>query len=386
MNNIEILIGLILLFMAVPDLCQRLKRPALVYPVFVLVGFVLGPLANEGVKTMLREAGAVGFLLLLFHVGLEIDLPRPRELVPPLRFAVTWALPQYLLVLVVGTAMGLRFADALVAAAALSGVSVGMAHPAWKHYPGLAEPQRSSLLHILITLEMLAIVALSVLAPTLATGLSWAIPLHLAGIALVVFLVARFAPALTRLFQVVLDKATRWRTHLLVLLVLAVCALGERLGLAAAKTAFFLGLFMSETAHDGKGLETSISPISRQFLIPIFFVSLGLQVEWGFAASLTGLTAFGAAGLLLGTREVVHRRWRNAGGDARAFQLLCPNLTVAALGAAMVLKHGGSPAAANWLLLTGLYLTVAAVILLPPGAPSSKQGATPPAGVLAEPT
>ncbi|HEY5042024.1 MAG TPA: cation:proton antiporter [Verrucomicrobiae bacterium] len=82
MSTIEIVICLIFLFMAVPDLCNRLGRPALAYSVFILFGFVAGPLIHGDVATMLKEAGYVGFLLLLFEVGLEIDLPRFRELNP----------------------------------------------------------------------------------------------------------------------------------------------------------------------------------------------------------------------------------------------------------------------------------------------------------------
>jgi Kef-type K+ transport system membrane component KefB len=76
MNPIEILILLILLFIGVPDLCRWLRRPALVYPVFVLFGLAITPVVDGQVREMLVQAGQVGFLLLLFEVGLEIDLPR----------------------------------------------------------------------------------------------------------------------------------------------------------------------------------------------------------------------------------------------------------------------------------------------------------------------
>ncbi len=365
MNNIEILIVLLLLFMAVPDLCQKLARPALVFPVFVLIGLTLGPVTNAGVKTMLHEAGVVGFLLLLFQVGLEIDLPRPRELLPALRFALPWALVQYPVVLLLASLIGLGWAESLLAAAALTGVSVGMAYPAWKSYPGLDETQRRALLRILIVLEAMTIVLLAVEAPALKAGLSWFVLLRLGGILLAVLLVARFATHVTRLFQAILQSTTHWRTHLLVLLVLAVCALGERLGLSAAKTAFFLGLFMSRAEHDGKGLEEFIAPISERFLIPIFFVSLGLRVDWTVVLSRAGLMAFGAAGLLLGVREVLHRRWLSVGSDRRVYLLLCPNLTVVALGASVLLEGREAGTAAGWLLLTGLLLTMFAIISLP---------------------
>jgi Kef-type K+ transport system membrane component KefB len=365
MNNIEVIIGLLLVFMAVPDACRRLGRPALAFPAFVVFGLVLGPAADPGVKVMLHEAGAVGFVLLLFHVGLEIDLPRLGSLGRALRFALPWTLIQYPVVFLFAHQMGFDWADSLLVAAALTGVSVGMAYPAWQDYPGLEEPQRQAMLRILIVLEALTVVLLAVTAPALKRGLSWTLLPRLAGMFLVVLLVARFARHLTRLFQIVLERTTHWRTHLLVLLVLALCALGDRLGLAAAKTAFFLGLFMSRAEHEGKGLEDFIAPISQRFLVPILFVSLGLRVEWALVVSWTGLMALGAAGLLLGLREVLHRRWLSAGGDRHAYLLVCPNLTIVALGASTLLESQRSPTAAGWLLLTGFLMTVFAIVLLP---------------------
>ncbi len=61
MNDIEAIICLILLFMAVPDLCRKLGRPALVYPVFVLFGLVLGPVVNaetEGQRAAILNSPA----------------------------------------------------------------------------------------------------------------------------------------------------------------------------------------------------------------------------------------------------------------------------------------------------------------------------------------
>ena len=368
MNNIETIIGLLLLFMAVPDVCRRLGRPALAFPMFVVFGWALGPLTNPGVKTMLQEAGAVGFLLLLFQVGLEIELPRPRELWTALRFVLPWALAQYPLVLLLGRVMGMGWAESLFAAASLTGVSVGMAYPAWKSYPGLEGRQREVTLHVLIALEAMTIVLLAVEAPALHGGLSWSLLAHLAGIALVVLLVARFATHVTRLCQQILERATQWRTHLLVLLVLAVCALGERLGLSAPKTAFFLGLSIKHAEHEGKGLEEFMAPVSQRFLIPIFFVSLGLRVDWAVLFSWVGLMAFGAAGLLLGVRGVLQQRWLPFGTGRSAYLLLCPNLTVVALGASTLLEVKAPPVVASWLLLTGLLMTVFAIVLLPVAA------------------
>jgi len=83
MSDIEVFICLILLLMAVPDVCRKLNRPALAYSFFVLFGLLLNPVATDNVAQMLITAGKVGFLLLLFEVGLEIELPSFKEFLRP---------------------------------------------------------------------------------------------------------------------------------------------------------------------------------------------------------------------------------------------------------------------------------------------------------------
>jgi len=367
MSNIEIIICLVLLFMAVPDLCRKIGRPALVFSAFVVFGFLLGPLANLQVRTMLEQAGQVGFLLLLFEVGLEIELPPFREFARPLRHAIIWALLQYPLAFGLAMVVGLDWLSAFVAAAALTACSVGMAHPAWKNYPGLGPGPKQFLLHLMVALEVMAIIVLAIETTVLKNGLGWIILLKLAGIVATIYLIARFAARLTSLFQTILERTTHWRVHWLVLLVLAVCAIGERLGLDATKTAFFLGLAMSRAKHDGLPLEEYIAPISHRFLIPIFFVALGLQIDWRLLLDWTALLAVGSAGLLIGVREILHRRWLKTGGDQRAFLLLCPNLTIVALAAKAMIDHGTDAKLTAWLVLTGLFMTIPSLMLLPSG-------------------
>jgi len=364
MNSIETIICLILLLMAVPDLCGKLGRPALANVGFVVFGLALGPLVEKDVATMITQAGEVGFLLVLFEVGLEIDLPPLRELLPSLRFAVLWSLVQSPIVLALACVSGLSLPESLLAASALTSCSMSMAYFGWKHYPGLPGTSRAFVLQIMIALEVLAIVVLSVGGVAAKHGLSWFILLKLAGIAVTVFLISRFATHLVKLFQWVIQKTTHWRVHFLVLLVLIICAIGERLGLSAAKTAFFLGLFMSRAQFEGVGVEEYIAPISRRFLIPIFFMSLGLLIDGRMLFSYTALLALCGAFLLIGVREVLHRRWLKTGGDGQTYLLLTPNLTMAAL-AATALLAAGSRNAATWVVLSGLFLSVISLLLLP---------------------
>ncbi len=376
MNSIEIVVVLLLLFMAVPDACRWLQRPALVYPAFVVFGLLLGPLLEPEVATMIIQAGEIGFLLLLFEVGLEIDLPRPAKLVRPAVYMARWVLVQYPVVLALARFAGLGWLESFVAAAAITGCSVGMAHAAWKHYPDLSENTRAFVLRVMVLLEVLTIVLLSVETAVLGHGISWLFAFKIIGITLAVFLCSRVAEPMAQVLQKVLAKTTHWRLHFVALLVLAVCAVGERLGLAGPKTAFFLGLFMSRVEHNGKHLEEYLAPISQRFLIPIFFVALGTQIPLRLVFSTAGLLAAAAAALLIAMREVLHRRWLPSGGDARAYLLFCPSLTMVALAASSMLHAGVAAEQAAWVVLTGLFITITAVFALPPSAGSATEPAS----------
>lgn len=365
MTGIELLVVLLLLVMAVPDACAWLGRPALAYPAFVVFGLLIGPLLRPEVLNMVQEAGQVGFVLLLFEVGLEIDLPDWRALRRPGAFLLRWILPQYPVLLGLARLAGLPWLESFVAAAALSACSVGLAHAAWKRYPGLPEPARSFVLQVMVLLEVLAVVLLAVETAVLGRAPTWLFGLKLAGMALVVYLCSRTAVHVTRLLQLAVEKATHWRLHFVTLLVLAICAVGERFGLSGPKTAFFLGLFSSRVRHEGRSLEDYLAPISRRFLIPLFFTALGTQVPLAALFSRTMLLAVSAAAMLIAFRHVLHLRFARTGGDNNTFLLLCPNFTLVALAAKALLAAEEGAGLAAWLLLTGLLVTIIALAALP---------------------
>jgi Kef-type K+ transport system membrane component KefB len=364
MSNIETIICLILLLMAVPDWCGKLGRPALANVFFVVFGLVLATFLQGDEITMIKQAGEVGFLLVLFEVGLEINLPAFRKFLPSLRFALIWVLLQYPLLLMLAQVAGFRWMESFMIAAALTGCSMSMAYSGWKHFTGLNGAARRFSLQVMVSLEVLAIVTMSINSTALKSGFGWLILLKLAAMAVIVFFLSRLAAHVVKLFQWIIEKTTHWRVHFLVLLVLVVCAVSDRLGLAAPKAAFFLGMFMARTEFHGQSLEEYIAPISRRFLIPIFFVSLGMMVDAKMLLSYGALLALFGSIFLIGFREVLHRRFLQTGGPAQTFLLFCPNLTMAALAATSLLQ-AHKQEAATWVTLCGLFFSVVSLWLLP---------------------
>ncbi|MDE1170690.1 MAG: cation:proton antiporter [Verrucomicrobium sp.] len=377
MKPLEVLIFIILLLMGVPDLCRLLRRPALVYPVYFVVGMLLGGLFSPSTEGLILQVGQFGFILLLFLIGLEIDLPKRNESLVALRRAGLWIALQFPLLVLIGWLLKGTIAQSALTASALCGCSVGMAFFAWKEFPHRDEETGRGILLWMVGLEILSIFLITGADIAVEQGFSWWGLLHLLGTAIAFVLVALTADHITRGLSRLLDFTTRWRVHFIVLLIFTVAAVGERLGLSAPKTAFCLGLFVSRATHQGLQLEDHLRPIGEKLLIPVFFVSLGALLPPLAFFSWTGLWALLSAVFLLGLREVLYRRaWkRGLPGGGRSFLLVCPNLTLAGVAAETLRETGTSGELLKWLLMTSLLMTVAAIMLLPAG---EKPAAPPP--------
>lgn len=365
MTTIELFILIILLLLSVPDLCARWGRPALLYAVYLLMGLLMGPLLTPEVKKLLADIGRFGFILLLFEIGLEIELPPVKNLLTPVKLALKWGAVQVPALMALARWAGLSWTECILATAALIGCSVSMTFTAWRHYPAPDQARKEHLLLWMVSIEVMAILVLTASSSLLKRGLGPAFLGELALIALAVWLISRYADPLTRFLGRRLEHTTRWKVHVVVLFVFIVSAVGARLGLSESKTAFFLGLFMSRASHEGLALSHHLRPIGQHLLIPVFFVALGAYVPLPVLAAPIGGLAIASAAVLLIMRDVLHRTWVKSGSGRSAFLLVCPNLTIVAI-AAQAMREYGSPAPhVAWMVLTGLVLSLVALLLLP---------------------
>lgn len=374
MTSIEVFILIILLLLVVPDLCARLGRPTLLYTVYLVVGLTVGPFLPGEVSSLLQQVGRFGFILLLFEIGLEIDLPPVKSLLTPARLALKWTALQFPAVLLVARFVGLTWSEAVLASAALNACSVSMTFLAWQHFPVPNQEKKMHLLLWMVSIEIAAIIVLTAGSTALSHGIGAVFFLQLALIAALVLVISRYADGLTAYVGKQLGSTVRMKGHYIALFIFLISALGARLGLSESKTAFFLGLFISRSTHEGMALNHHLRPIGQHLLIPVFFVSLGASVPSHLLISSIGLYALLTAAALLVMRDVLHRTYVKSASDRRAFLLVCPNLTIAALAANTMLAHGSRPEAVAWVVLTGLILSVAALLLLPGrAAPTNAQ-------------
>lgn len=365
MTLVELVVVLIFLLFSVPVLSNRIGRPSLTYVIYLIAGMALRPFLPHDLRITLGEVGHLGFVLLLFEVGLEIDVPPLRELLGPLKRALLWSAVQYPLVMIIASASGLTWERSFVAAVALTGCSVGLAFPIWMASKAESPGRKAEAMLFLVCLEAVAIILLAVSGSFIKSGLSWRLPLLIVGMVVTVMVVGYMADHSARLLAKILNATSRFRVHTIFLFVFVISAIGERMGLAAPKTAFVLGLFISRTTHEGIALVHHMRPVGQHLLIPLFLLSMGASVPTRMFLTWWALTAVCAGVLLIAVRRMVHRYLvRVPLGDAGVAVTL-PNVTIAAIAASQLKTAPETGYGAGWILLASLSMTVAALALSP---------------------
>jgi Kef-type K+ transport system membrane component KefB len=362
MTILEGAVLLLLLLLALPDFCRRIERPGLLYPLYIVAGVAAGAFMNAEVRLIWREIGQFGFVLLLFSVGLEIELPQRRETINAARRAALWIAWQLPLLTGLGWLAGVPWAHALVAAVALSSTSVGMAYPLWLNHRFPDSATRRRFLEWIVAIEVIGILLLATAGPVLGGAVWWMVVLKMAGLlaaAVLAALVAvRGAPHLTRL----LSYGLNIQVHFLVLAIFAIAAIGDRLGLSAPKTAFVLGLFISRTTDQEALLSHRLEPLRDRLFVPVFFFGLGTLVEPRLILTFVFPLAV-ATGLLLFVLRRLGYGWffaRRLGTTPAAHVLAAPMLTITAVAVDVLARAGADQRTIAWILASSLSLTLLA--------------------------
>ncbi len=364
-ETIAIAIAAILVF---PSICRWLNRPALLYSAFLLLGVALGDFLKLDTHFMLDEIGKVGFILLLFMVGLEIDLPPVGTLRKSFPFVFTWLLVQIPLFILLSWTLGFGPITGLVAGAGINACSLGISYSLLESQKGaIDESSMKNILLAMVVLEILSLFILAVSEILCVHGWSLQIIFQSSSIFGFILIIRLFSGKIHQQFSRLIENAGRWKIHQILLILFTITMIGERLGLSAAKTGFFLGLFMSSATHRGIKFEDELQPIAQNVLIPLFFISLGSRISPShlFPYILPAGILIGA--ILFGLRFVIFRWMARIEVPRRFFLLFCPNLTMVAVAAGILTEHRIDRNVIDLLLATGLLMTIGAAIMFPSG-------------------
>jgi Kef-type K+ transport system membrane component KefB len=256
----------------------------------IVAGVVLGPAVLGWVDADLpvRVLAVVGLAFLLFLAGLEIDVSALRG--RPLRLALTG----FAITLALGVLAGGLFAavgwvqSALLLAVTLSATSLGLVVPVLKDAGQTEQPAGQAIVVAASVADVGAVLLLSLFFSTRAGTGTGARVVLLAGFALVVVVLAWAllrAGRSPRLGEALLrqqDTTGEVRVRACVALLLGLVAVASRFGLETILGAFIAGAvlaFVDRDAMSHPRLRAKLDGVGYGFVVPIFFVASGLQLD-----------------------------------------------------------------------------------------------------------
>jgi Kef-type K+ transport system membrane component KefB len=284
-----------------------LRQPVLI--AYIVVGLVAGPAALGliSARDQIDLLAQIGVAVLLFAVGLKLDVQHVRHIGP---VALATGLGQLAFTIAIGfalvIALGKRPIDALYVAVALTFSSTIIIVKL------LSDKRELDTLHgriavgFLIVQDLAVVVAMMAMSalrdggdPTaLAFGASLAGRVALAGVVLFVLMrwvLPRLSALMARSQELLLVFAIAWGT--------GGAALGEWAGFSKEAGAFLAGFSLASTGY--RDAITGRLAGIRDFLLLFFFVDLGARLELGTLGAELGSAAILSAFVLLGNPLIV---------------------------------------------------------------------------------
>jgi glutathione-regulated potassium-efflux system ancillary protein KefC len=272
---------------------------------YLAAGLAIGPwglgLVTD-VENILHFA-EFGVVLMLFLIGLELE---PRRLWNLRRPIFGWGSAQVLgcalLLFAAGLLLGANWRVALVAALGLALSSTAIALQVLAERNLLPTSSGRAGFSILLFQDVAAIPILALL-PLLAMGAdegvahapAWLRALQIVGVVAGIILGGRLA--LRPLLRWIAKSGTpEIFTAAALLLVVAIAALMALVGLSMALGAFLAGVLLAESEYK-RELETDIEPF-KGLLLGLFFIAVGMSIDFGVLARSPGAMALIVLGLL----------------------------------------------------------------------------------------
>jgi Kef-type K+ transport system membrane component KefB len=297
---------------ALGELAVRLKQPAVLGEIIagvILGGSVLGVL-NPG-DPVIHALSEVGVIVLLFATGLHTDVSSLIKAGPAsTAVAVAGVVLPFASGYAVAMALGASSTSALVAGAAMCATSVGISARVMSDLDQLDTKEGQIVLGAAVIDDVIGLIILAVvMGLTSGASIGALDVVRIAGIAIGFVVVAILVGGKIATVGHSLVKRAQM-TGALGLLALAfaftMAAIAERVGSALIVGAFAAGLVLDDR-HDRHEIEKAPASVGN-FVVPIFFASVGAMVNLGAMMNARSLT-IGAALIVCGVLGKVAAGW-----------------------------------------------------------------------------
>lgn len=313
-SMVEVLLSLAVILVGTKiaaHLCQKINIPSVIGE--LLVGIILGPaVLNIIHPTEIMDIfSQIGVIFLMFLAGLESDFHLLKKYMKPsVIVALLGVILPMIMFFIIGNVFHMPTNEAIFLGVVFAATSVSISVQVLREYNKLDSKEGSIILGAAVVDDIVVVMIVSVFTTLLDHHgqIEWNAQFlwdMLGGKILffvVAFLFAKYV------LQRVLDIAKRlMATEVVTAASLALCftfaLLSEELGMSDVIGAFFMGLMISLTDHQ-KVIQEKIDVIGYSLFIPVFFISIGLNVEFGGVLKNIGfillLTIFGILSKLIG--------------------------------------------------------------------------------------
>ncbi|WP_367377129.1 cation:proton antiporter [Levilactobacillus cerevisiae] len=287
----ELLKDLTLILLAttvVGHYCTRIGIPAVIGQ--LLVGVLVGPalLGWISLSHSLESFADIGVIILMFIAGLESDLQLlKRYLKPSVLVALMGVLIPVIGTYAVEMAYNLGTTESLFISVIFAATSVSISVEVLKEMNALNSREGTTILGAAVVDDVLAVVILSVLVSTTGTAVgesaAQSSSLLLTTIeqiiyfAAIYFVVRWLAPYMAKIGERLMIPMGP--TLMAIILCFGMAYLAELVGLSDVVGAFFAGIAISQTTARST-VDRHIEPVGYALFIPVFFVSIGLNMDF----------------------------------------------------------------------------------------------------------
>jgi monovalent cation:H+ antiporter-2, CPA2 family len=289
-------------------LFRALRMPAML--AYFVVGILFGPFALNLLPSTEsgRHVAEFGIVFLMFSIGLEFSLPKLYAMRKTL-FGLGGAQVLITLSVVIGVAMlaGLNFPTAFVIGGALTMSSTAIVSKILMERVDLNSRHGRLSIGILL-FQDLAVIPILVLIPALGAqsgDLTTTLGLSFIKTVVLLFVLFKFGKGIINFwFGLVARQRSRELFVMNVLMVTLLLAAATKLaGLSYALGAFVAGMLISETRYRYQ-VESDIASF-RDILLGLFFISVGMLLDFNYLVSHIGLVLALLVGFVLFKAAVI---------------------------------------------------------------------------------
>lgn len=284
MEFITLLALMLFLTLIVSHLFNKMNLPA------VIGQLILGVILGKGVLNIVKPThevelfAEIGVILLMFLAGLESDIKLlKKHLRPSINVAIFGVILPVALTLLTALIFKINLRESIFISVVFAATSVSISVEVLKSLNYLSSDSGTVILGAAVVDDILAISILSVMSGTLTGDFSMAKLGVLLGLWIVFGIVTFIAykwviPQIMKLSEYI--EATHAQTIMALLICFIFAYFADEVQLDAVLGAFVAGIAISNAPQFEEKINNDIETIGYGIFIPIFFISIGIDLEF----------------------------------------------------------------------------------------------------------